>query len=118
MQETQALRLRQRMRAEQQELGDQVRALLARHGLPQRRRRGLRGARRRGQLHRRSGASSPARSSSAQGLQTAAGVPLQCDEAADFKTFRIGLFGLDKLQHIDRTVQHLDAALQRIEKAR
>ena len=48
------------------------------------------------------------------GLQTAAGVPLQCDEGADFKTWRIGLFGLDKLGHIDRTVGHLEAALQRI----
>ena len=34
----------------------------------------------------------------ALGMQIAAGVPLQCDEAEDFKTFRIGLFGLDKLQ--------------------
>ncbi len=48
------------------------------------------------------------------GLQTAAGVPLQCDEGADFKTFRIGLFGLDKLQHIDRTVAHLERALDAI----
>jgi alanine-glyoxylate transaminase / serine-glyoxylate transaminase / serine-pyruvate transaminase len=40
----------------------------------------------------------------ALGLQTAAGVPLQCDEPADFKTFRIGLFGLDKLHNVDRTV--------------
>jgi aspartate aminotransferase-like enzyme len=50
-----------------------------------------------------------------EGLQTAAGVPLKCDEPADFKTFRIGLFGLDKLQHIDRTVATLDAALGRIQ---
>ncbi|MCB2021767.1 MAG: alanine--glyoxylate aminotransferase family protein, partial [Burkholderiaceae bacterium] len=49
-----------------------------------------------------------------EGLQTAAGVPLQCDEPADFKTFRIGLFGLDKLHHVDRTVANLDAALTRI----
>jgi aspartate aminotransferase-like enzyme len=48
------------------------------------------------------------------GLQTAAGVPLQCDEPADFKTFRIGLFGLDKLERVDRTVATLDAALARI----
>jgi aspartate aminotransferase-like enzyme len=52
-----------------------------------------------------------------EGLQTAAGVPLQCDEPADFKTFRIGLFGLDKLQHIDRTVAHLETALDRIDGA-
>jgi aspartate aminotransferase-like enzyme len=49
-----------------------------------------------------------------EGLQTAAGVPLQCDEPADFKTFRIGLFGLDKLQNVERTVATLDAALDRI----
>jgi len=49
-----------------------------------------------------------------QGLQTASGVPLQCDEPADFKTFRIGLFGLDKLHHIDRTVANLDTALTHI----
>ncbi len=50
----------------------------------------------------------------AEGLQTAAGVPLQCDEPADFKTFRIGLFGLDKLMQIDRSVANLEAALLRI----
>ena len=50
----------------------------------------------------------------AEGLQTAAGVPLQCDEPADFKTFRIGLFGLDKLQHVERTVANLEQALNRI----
>jgi aspartate aminotransferase-like enzyme len=48
---------------------------------------------------------------SALGLQTAAGVPLQCDEPADFMTFRIGLFGLDKLHNADRSVAHLAVAL-------
>ncbi len=46
------------------------------------------------------------------GLQTAAGVPLMCDEPLDFKTFRLGLFGLDKLLNMDRTVQNLEAALK------
>ena len=50
----------------------------------------------------------------AQGLQTASGVPLMCDEAADFKTFRVGLFGLDKLQDIDTCVRNLASALDRI----
>ncbi len=40
------------------------------------------------------------------GLQTASGVPLQCDEGADFQTFRIGLFGLEKWHNVDRTVGH------------
>jgi aspartate aminotransferase-like enzyme len=51
------------------------------------------------------------RAFAAQGLQIAAGVPLACDEGADFKTFRIGLFGLDKLKNPDRTVQTFERAL-------
>lgn len=49
-----------------------------------------------------------------EGLQTAAGVPLQCDEGPDFKTFRIGLFGLDKWHQVDRTVKSLADALDRL----
>ena len=48
------------------------------------------------------------------GLQTASGVPLQCDEAADFMTFRIGLFGLEKLHNIDQTLGHLSTALDQL----
>jgi aspartate aminotransferase-like enzyme len=47
----------------------------------------------------------------AQGLQIAAGVPLACDEPADFRSFRIGLFGLDKLMNVDRTVATFERAL-------
>jgi len=50
----------------------------------------------------------------ASGLQAAAGVPLQCDEPAEFQTFRIGLFGLDKLGNVDRTVSTLEKALSKI----
>jgi aspartate aminotransferase-like enzyme len=50
----------------------------------------------------------------ALGLQTAAGVPLQVGERADFRTFRIGLFGLEKLMHIDDTVQRLATAVEKI----
>ncbi len=50
----------------------------------------------------------------ALGLQTAAGVPLQCDERSDFMSFRIGLFGLEKLHNIDRSVAHLEAALTKL----
>ena len=53
----------------------------------------------------------------ALGLQTAAGVPLQCDEPADFKTFRIGLFGLDKLADVDGAVARLEAALGQVTTA-
>ena len=50
----------------------------------------------------------------ALGLQIAAGVPLQCDEGDDFQSFRIGLFGLDKLHHVDRTVESFKQALDKI----
>jgi aspartate aminotransferase-like enzyme len=50
----------------------------------------------------------------AEGLQTAAGVPLQCDEGSDFMSFRLGLFGLEKLQHVDRTVRLFEQAVERI----
>ena len=48
------------------------------------------------------------------GLQIAAGVPLQCDEPADFRTFRIGLFGLDKLRTVDRTIASLDTGFSHL----
>ncbi len=48
------------------------------------------------------------------GVQIAAGVPLQVGEPAGFRTFRIGLFGLDKLRNVDRTVGSLRGALERI----
>jgi len=47
----------------------------------------------------------------AVGLQTAAGVPLMCDEPAEFRTFRIGLFGLEKLHNPERTVGNFARAL-------
>jgi len=48
------------------------------------------------------------------GIQIAAGVPLQCNEPDDFQTFRLGLFGLDKLLNVDRTVATLEKALNTI----
>ncbi len=50
----------------------------------------------------------------AQGVQIAAGVPLQCDEGPDFKTFRLGLFGLDKLYDVDASVARLEKALDKV----
>ena len=49
-----------------------------------------------------------------QGLQIAAGVPLECGEREDYASFRIGLFGLDKLSDPERTVAHLETALEQI----
>jgi aspartate aminotransferase-like enzyme len=46
-----------------------------------------------------------------RGLQVAAGVPQMCGEGDDFSTFRVGLFGLDKLTDVDGTVERLRAHL-------
>ncbi len=53
----------------------------------------------------------------ALGLQTAAGVPLQVGEREDFRTFRIGLFGLEKLNHVDRTMEQLSTAVEQLGQA-
>ena len=50
----------------------------------------------------------------AKGAQIAAGVPLMCDEGDDYSTFRLGLFGLDKLQNVDRTVDALQSVLNEV----
>jgi aspartate aminotransferase-like enzyme len=50
----------------------------------------------------------------AQGMQIAAGVPLACDEPADYMSFRLGLFGLDKWQDVPAAVQRLDAVLDAV----
>ncbi|SOB76061.1 aspartate aminotransferase [Marinobacter sp. LV10R510-11A] len=50
-----------------------------------------------------------------QGLQIAAGVPLMCDEPESFRTFRMGLFGLEKLNNVERTVENLQVALEAIQ---
>ncbi|THT99889.1 alanine--glyoxylate aminotransferase family protein [Lampropedia puyangensis] len=48
------------------------------------------------------------------GIQAASGVPLMCDEGPDFRSFRLGLFGIDKWKNVDRTVLHLQQALDRL----
>lgn len=50
----------------------------------------------------------------AEGLQIAAGVPLQVGEGAEFRTFRLGLFGLDKLRNVDATVARLKQAVDAV----
>ncbi|HOA94806.1 MAG TPA: aminotransferase class V-fold PLP-dependent enzyme [Quisquiliibacterium sp.] len=112
MQETRALGF-DRMRAAQQELGDKVRALFERRGLASVAADGFKAP---GVVV--SYTTDPEIQSSrkflAEGLQTAAGVPLQCDEGPDFMSFRIGLFGLEKWKNVDRTVAMLADALDRI----
>jgi aspartate aminotransferase-like enzyme len=50
----------------------------------------------------------------AQGMQIAAGVPLQVGEGPEFRTFRLGLFGLDKLRDVDATVGRLRRAVEAV----
>ena len=102
-----------KVRAEQVELGAKVRALFESRGIPSVAAEGFKAP---GVVV--SYTTDPDIHNSkkflAEGLQTAAGVPLQCDEPADFMTFRVGLFGLEKWHHVDRTVAHLAAALDRL----
>jgi aspartate aminotransferase-like enzyme len=103
----------ERVRAEQQELGDKVRALFARKGFKSVAAKGFEAP---GVVvsYTEDPDIQSGKKFLGQGLQTAAGVPLQCDEPADFRTFRVGLFGLDKLHHVERTVRNLEDALSRI----
>ncbi len=102
------------LRVAQQQLGDRVRALL--------REKGFRSVAAPGfeapgvvVCYTEDDGIQSARKFAAVGIQAAAGVPLQCGEPADFKTFRIGLFGLDKWSDIDGTVDRLARAIDQIQ---
>jgi aspartate aminotransferase-like enzyme len=97
-------------KAAQQELGDRVRVLLAGRGFKSVAADGF-GAPGVVVSYTDDPAIKSGAAFAAKGLQIAAGVPLQVDEPEGFSTFRIGLFGLDKLADIDRTVTSLEAAL-------
>lgn len=102
-----------KVRDEQQQLGDRVRALLREKGFKSVAAPGFEAP---GVVvsYTEDDEIQSAKKFASAGLQAAAGVPLQCDEPAGFKTFRIGLFGLDKLHHPDRTVGLLADALDDI----
>ena len=102
-----------KVKAEQLELGRQARALLARKGFPSVAAPGFEAPGVIVSYTHDPGVQNGSKFAAA-GLQTAAGVPLQCDEGADFRTFRIGLFGLDKLHDVERTVRLLEQALNTI----
>lgn len=112
MQETEAYGF-DKVKAEQIELGQRVRALLERKGFPSVAAAGFEAP---GVVV--SYTDDPEIQSGRRfldaGVQAAAGVPLQCDEGTDFRTFRLGLFGLDKLHDPDRAVRNLEDALNRI----
>jgi aspartate aminotransferase-like enzyme len=102
-----------KVKAEQQELGDKVRALFVRKGIKSVAAEGFQAP---GVVVSYTTDTEIQNSKKflAQGLQTASGVPLMCDEPADFQTFRVGLFGLDKLHNVDRTVKVLEKALDQV----
>lgn len=101
------------LRQAQIELGTKVRALLARRGLPSVAAPGF-AAPGVVVVHTDDPALRTGAAFKEQGLQIAAGVPLHCGEDATFSTFRLGLFGLDKLADVDGAVARLEAALDRI----
>jgi len=105
----------EKVRAEQQALGDKVRALLVRKGFKSVAAEGFQAP---GVVvsYTEDADIQSGKKFLKLGLQTAAGVPLQCDEPTDYQSFRIGLFGLDKLHNVDRTVQYLETALNQIGK--
>jgi aspartate aminotransferase-like enzyme len=101
------------VRAQQLELGQRVRSLLAQQGFKSVAAEGFEAPGVVGCYTDDAGIKNGSKFA-AQGLQIAAGVPLQCDEPADFQTFRMGLFGLEKLKNIDRTLNILQRALNEI----
>ena len=104
----------EKLRDEQLELGTKVRALLAKHGF---------------KSVAAPGFEAPGvvvsytddpeiqngKKFAAQGMQIAAGVPLMCDEPEDFSTFRLGLFGLEKLHGVDAAVAKIEAVLEKLD---
>jgi len=112
MKETEAYGF-ERVRSEQMLLGAKVRALFESRGIPSVAAEGFKAP---GVVvsYTEDAELQSSRKFLAEGLQTAAGVPLQCDEPADFATFRIGLFGLEKWHNVDRTVGQLATALDRL----
>jgi aspartate aminotransferase-like enzyme len=100
----------EQLRQQQWTLGEAVRTLMQRHGYPSVAAEGFRAP---GVVvsYTDDADMQSSKAFFGLGLQTASGVPLQCDEGADFRTFRIGLFGLDKLGHTERTLKPLEQAL-------
>ena len=102
-----------KVRGEQQELGDKVRALLVEKGIKSVAAEGFQAP---GVVvsYTDDAGIQDGKKFAEAGLQIAAGVPLRCDEPETFQTFRLGLFGLDKLHNIGRTVEFLDRGFDEI----
>lgn len=102
-----------RLKSAQWELGTKVREMLAAKGVPSVAAEGF-GAPGVIVSYAPSEEIKTGKAFAAHGMQIAAGVPLQCDEPADFSTFRIGLFGLDKLMDVDATVGRLKRVVDQV----
>ncbi|MCB8887784.1 aminotransferase class V-fold PLP-dependent enzyme [Vreelandella malpeensis] len=100
-----------KVKQEQIDLGVQVRAMLARHGFVSVAAEGFEAP---GVVVSYTEDSGIVGKLAHAGVQVAGGVPLMCDEGDDFPTFRIGLFGLDKLHHTERSVEKLEEAIERV----
>lgn len=101
------------VREQQQKLGDNVRAMLTEYGIKSVAAEGFQAP---GVVvcYANTPEIKSGKAFAAAGMQIAGGVPLQCDEGEDFQTFRLGLFGLDKLQNINRTVATLKSVVEKI----
>jgi len=101
------------VRQQQQELGDKIRAALTDKGVKSVAAEGFQAP---GVVvcYTEDGEIQTGKKFAANGLQIAAGVPLQCDEPEGFQTFRLGLFGLDKLQNVERTVANFTEVLEQV----
>jgi len=102
----------EKVQEEQWELGRRVRAMLAEHGFASVAANGFEAP---GVVVSYSDDPQLVSRFAEAGVQVAAGVPLMCDEGEAFKTFRIGLFGLDKLHDVERSLANLENALRRVE---
>ncbi len=102
-----------KVRGEQQELGDKVRALLVDKGIKSVAAEGFQAP---GVVvsYTDDAGIQDGKKFAEAGLQIAAGVPLRCGESETFQTFRLGLFGLDKLHNVERTVELLNRGLNKI----
>jgi aspartate aminotransferase-like enzyme len=103
----------ERLRAAQWELGEAVRAMLARRQIRSVAADGF-GAPGVVVAHTRDPEIQNGKKFAATGLQIAAGVPLMVDEGPDYRSFRIGLFGLDKLLDVPASLARLEAAFDRL----
>ena len=105
----------EKVRNEQQELGDKIRTMLAAKGIKSVAAEGFQAPGVVVSYTDEKGIKTGEKFAEI-GFQVAAGVPLQCDEPENYQSFRLGLFGLEKLHNVRRTVEKIEGALNQIIK--